>query len=93
MEKNLQGEALYKAMDACIKSYTTPEWCEKLANMGSSNANESLNAMIARKAPKNLHFSSSERLDISISSAVAQKNEGHAYLLEVCQINTFQQLQ
>ena len=40
--------------------------------------------MVARKAPKAMHYSGSESLDYRVSAAVSQKNEGRAYLLQVC---------
>ena len=56
---------------------------DKLANLESSNANENMNNIIARKAPKAVHFSGSESLDYRVSAAVAQKNEGHSYIIQV----------
>lgn len=55
----------------------------KLASMGSTNANENLNNMIVRKAPKSVNFSESESLDTRVAAAVSQKNEGHRYILDV----------
>lgn len=56
---------------------------EKLAYLGSSQANESLNNIIASKAPKSKHFSESSSLNYRVCAAICQKNEGHTYLAEV----------
>ncbi|XP_076102353.1 uncharacterized protein LOC143071724 isoform X2 [Mytilus galloprovincialis] len=56
---------------------------KKLANLASSQANESLNMTIATKAPKYKHYSASSSLSYRVSSAVLQKNEGYSYVSEV----------
>ncbi|XP_052080047.1 uncharacterized protein LOC127718130 [Mytilus californianus] len=56
---------------------------KKLSNLGSSQANESFNNLIALKAPKTKHFSTSASLNYRVSSAVLQKNEGYNYIAEV----------
>ncbi|XP_052067585.1 uncharacterized protein LOC127706898 isoform X2 [Mytilus californianus] len=56
---------------------------KKLANLASSQANESLNMTIATKAPKYKHYSASSSLSYRVSSAVLQKNEGYGYVSEV----------
>ncbi|WAQ97720.1 hypothetical protein MAR_022093 [Mya arenaria] len=42
-----------------------------------------MNHMVARKAPKTVTYSESESLDFRVSAAVAQKNEGRQYILQV----------
>ncbi|XP_052084970.1 uncharacterized protein LOC127722154 [Mytilus californianus] len=56
---------------------------KKLSNLGSSQANESFNNLIALKAPKTKHFSTSASLNYRVSSAVLQKNEGYNYIAEL----------
>jgi hypothetical protein len=52
----------------------------KLTTGGSTQANESFNNMVASKAPKNRHYSSSESLDFRLGAATATKNLGHSYI-------------
>ncbi|XP_061191735.1 uncharacterized protein LOC133199972 [Saccostrea echinata] len=56
---------------------------KKLAHMGSTQANESLNMTIASKAPKRCHFSGSACLGYRVAAGVAQKNIGHSYVAKV----------
>ena len=81
--KYLNDDPLEADLTVLVEKYTSVQMLEKLANLSSSNANENLNYMIARKAPKSAHFSGSESLDFRVSAAVAQKNEGHSYILQV----------
>ena len=81
--KYLQDSALETDLTMLIEKYTTNTMVEKLANLESSNANENMNNIIARKAPKASHFSGSESLDYRVSAAVVKKNEGHSYILQV----------
>jgi len=55
----------------------------KLATLSSSQANENLNNMIAAKAPKAKHYSSSSSLGYRVDSTIVQKNEGYAYVSEI----------
>lgn len=55
----------------------------KLANCGSSQGNESLNQIIALKAPKAKHFGSSQSLPFRVCVGVIQKNEGRSYIPQV----------
>lgn len=55
----------------------------KLSNLSSSNGNENLNQMIAKKAPKSQHYSGSDSLSFRVAAAIAQKNEGHGFIVEV----------
>ena len=79
--KDLSGEELRKDLSNVFSKYLPI--AEKLADLQSTQANESMNQMIARKAPKSHHYSGSESLNFRVSSAVAQKNEGFAYVTKV----------
>ena len=56
---------------------------DKLAPLGSSQANEALNNTIGSKAPKIRHYASSESNDYRVACAVSQKNIGHSYVAQV----------
>ena len=56
---------------------------ERLAPLGSSQSNESLNNTIASKAPKSRCHGGSESHDFRTAAAVLQKNEGHGYVAAV----------
>ena len=71
------------ALDSYFERYTSDDMTRKLASLGSTNGNENMNSMIARKAPKSINYSESESLESRISAAVAQKNKGHQYILDV----------
>ncbi|XP_017888613.1 uncharacterized protein LOC108630062 [Ceratina calcarata] len=47
---------------------------------GSTQANESLNNIISKKAPKAVPYDCSESYDYRVASSIAQKNEGEKYL-------------
>ncbi|XP_043285641.1 uncharacterized protein [Venturia canescens] len=53
---------------------------DKFSAGASSQANESLNSIMSRKAPKNICYSRSESADIRYACAVGQKNEGEQYI-------------
>ena len=53
---------------------------ESIAPCGSTRINENFNHMVATKAPKSRHYSSSGSLKTRVSSAVATKNVGSGYL-------------
>ena len=55
----------------------------KLAPLGSSQANESLNNTIGSKAPQIRHYGASESNDFRVACVVSQKNIGHTYESEV----------
>ena len=59
---------------------------ERLAPGGSTKVNESFNNIVASKAPKSMHYSSSESFCWRLGAVAAQKNEGKSY---VC--NAFQE--
>ena len=80
--KQLSDDNLRAAIENAIKPFQTDEWCEKLANCGSSQANECVNGVVATKAPKIRHYGSSESLNFHVASWVCQFNEGHEYLIQ-----------
>ncbi|WAR14194.1 DPO3-like protein [Mya arenaria] len=74
----LQGPELRKDFQNVIHGML-----EILAHVQSTNANENMNHMVARKAPKTVTYSESESLDFRVSAAVAQKYDGRQYILQV----------
>ncbi|XP_011860412.1 PREDICTED: uncharacterized protein LOC105557707 [Vollenhovia emeryi] len=56
---------------------------EKFSTGASSQANESLNNIMSRKAPKAICYSLSESADFRYAAAVAQKNIGEQYVQDV----------
>ena len=57
-------------------------YSERLASLGSSQGNESLNNTIASKAPKSRCYGGSESHNFRTAAAVLQ-NEGHGYVAAV----------
>ena len=57
---------------------------ERLAPLGSSQSNESLNNTITSKAPKARHYGGSESQDYRTAAAILQKNRGGTYIAGVC---------
>lgn len=53
---------------------------DKFAADASSQPNESLNALMARKCPKANCYSISESADFRFARAVGQKNKGESYI-------------
>ena len=58
---------------------------DRLAPGGSTKVNESFNNIVASKAPKSRHYSSSESFSFRLGAAAAQKNEGKSYVSDVFQ--------
>ncbi|XP_063408927.1 uncharacterized protein LOC134692407 [Mytilus trossulus] len=56
---------------------------DRLIHIGTSQANESLNHIIATKAPKAKHFGGSESLNFRVAAGVAQLNCGRKYIVDV----------
>ena len=79
--KCLNDKNLQQSLSQLFESYQPH--CEKLSELGSTQANESLNNTIAAKAPKRLHFSGSASLNYRVAAGVAQKNLGHLYVSKV----------
>lgn len=79
--KDLEGQDLKLCLQQVMEIFVSN--AEKLAPLGSSQANESLNNTIGSKAPKIRHYGSSESNDFRIACAVSQKNLGHGYVTQV----------
>lgn len=79
--KDLHGDKLKEDLTAVVNVFV--ENVEKLAPLGSSQANESLNNTIGSKAPKIHHYGSSDSNDFRVACAISQKNLGHNYIPEV----------
>ncbi|XP_063412530.1 uncharacterized protein LOC134722744 [Mytilus trossulus] len=79
--KDLNGEEMFADLSKLFDSYAKNS--HKLANCGSSQGNESLNQIIALKAPKAKHFGSSQSLPFRVCVGVIQKNEGRSYIPQV----------
>ena len=79
--KDLEDQNLRKSLEEIIEVYALN--AEKLAPLGSSQANESLNNTIGSKAPKIRHYGSSESNDFRVACAVGQKNLGYSYVSQV----------
>lgn len=82
--KPLQDGPLHEALKELLLTYVSN--AERLSCLGSTQANESFNRMVSAKAPKSNHYSSSSNLKHRIAACVAQKNEGHNYLVMVKKI-------
>ncbi|XP_061193563.1 uncharacterized protein LOC133201777 [Saccostrea echinata] len=74
---------LKKDLEAIIQTYA--QQAEKLSDLGSTQACESFNHIVASKHPKNLYLSGSESTSFRIAAAVAQKNIGKSYIQELGQ--------
>ncbi|XP_046567790.1 uncharacterized protein LOC124276171 [Haliotis rubra] len=75
----LEGDKFKSDLQAVFEVHALN--AERLAPLGSTKANESFNNVVASKAPKSRHYSSSESLDFRIGAAVSQKNLGPGYLM------------
>lgn len=80
--KPLSDENLQAAIESAVKPFQTDEWCEKLVNCGSIQANECVNGIVGTKASKIRHHGSSENLNFRVASGVCQFNEGYGYLTQ-----------
>lgn len=74
------------ALDDAIKPLLREEAISKLVHVGSTQGNESLNGVIGSKNPKIRHYGGSESADFGTAAGVAQFNDGHAYITEVCEV-------
>ena len=77
--KSLTSPLLRKALTKIFIKDLIPH-AEQLAQLGSSQGNESFNMLLVRKAPKANHYSSSRSLSFRLAAAVSQKNEGYSYV-------------
>ena len=80
---DLSGEELRADLQKLFRVYA--ENAKKLPPLGSTQVNENFNCVVAAKAPKNRHYSSSESLCFRVGSAVCMKHVGQMYLPEVYQ--------
>jgi len=78
---SLSGDELRKALETLFNELARN--ANKMAPCASTRENESFNNVVASKAPKARHYSSSFSLKTRLQCAVAQKNCGHVYLNEV----------
>ncbi|CAC5391328.1 unnamed protein product [Mytilus coruscus] len=79
--KPLSDGALQNALRSVFTTYAGN--AGKLSSLGSTQPNESFNRIVASKAPKQQHYSSSGSLMFRIAACVAQKNEGNKFILDV----------
>ncbi|CAC5417983.1 unnamed protein product [Mytilus coruscus] len=79
--KTLSDGALQNALRSVFTTYAGN--AGKLSSLGSTQPNESFNRIVASKAPKQQHYSSSGSLKFRIAACVAQKNEGNKFILDV----------
>lgn len=74
--------------DAVSKAFgKLSEKAAELAPNGSTQQNESLNAIVTSKAPKRIDFASSNAITFRCAAAVLQKNIGVAYTTELRKLN------
>ena len=79
----LVGEDFRRSLKNVFERYAYH--AEKLAPSGSTQSNESFNQMVAAKAPKAKHYSSSESLSFRLGAAVCMINEGQKCVADVFQ--------
>ena len=77
--KDLSNEVLHTSLSQLFNSLDV----NKLAFLGSTQANESFNNTLISKAPKARHYSDSSSLQFRLCASVNQKNEGYAYMTKV----------
>ncbi|XP_034943054.1 uncharacterized protein [Chelonus insularis] len=76
--KPLTGEQLKASLTSLFKRQAAK--AEELAPGASTQANESLNQMIARHHPKNKFYGASSSIHARIGAAISQKNIGTTYV-------------
>ncbi len=77
--KSLTCPSLKKALIKIFIKDLSPQ-ADQLAQLGSSQPNESFNYNFSRKAQKAVHLSSSASLSYRFSATVLQQNEGYGYV-------------
>lgn len=77
----LKNNNLYNALKLIFTKYAKNS--EKFCIAASSQANESINNIMAHKAPKNRCYSRSESADFRYASAICTKNEGDSHIMAV----------
>ncbi|XP_011170619.1 uncharacterized protein LOC105203515 [Solenopsis invicta] len=80
-EKPLEDPQLRLSLIKIISRYVNN--VDKIAPCGSTQANESMNNIIAQKCIKSRYYASSESLNFRVAAAVCQKNLGHKYMENV----------
>lgn len=78
---DMSGEQLRDDLLKLFKRFA--DRSDRLIHIGTSQANESLNHIIATKAPKAKHFGGSESLNFRVAAGVAQLNCGRKYIVDV----------
>ncbi|CAG2218097.1 unnamed protein product [Mytilus edulis] len=79
--KPLSDKSLQASLQQIFSSYA--EHSNKLANLESTQGNESFNKTVASKAPKSKHYGGSGSLGYRIAASVVQKNRGQIYTVDV----------
>ena len=79
--KALTGELLYNDLVEVFSNLA--KRADKIAACASTSVCENFNHMVASKAPKARHYSSSGSLNTRVACCVGQKNDGHKYLSDV----------
>ncbi|XP_066590861.1 uncharacterized protein [Prorops nasuta] len=77
----LTDEALYNDLKVLFDMYANN--AQKFSVAASSQGNESINNMIAHKAPKNICLSRSAACDYRVVSAVCTKNDGDKSIINI----------
>ncbi|CAG2205332.1 unnamed protein product [Mytilus edulis] len=78
--KPLSDKSLQASLQQIFSSYA--EHSNKLANLESTQGNESFNKTVASKAPKSKHYGGSGSLGYRIAASVVQKNRGQIYTVD-----------
>ncbi|CAC5400869.1 unnamed protein product [Mytilus coruscus] len=76
--KHIQDQKLKETLTEVFDLYINH--AEKLASLGSTQANESFNKTVGSKAPKSHHYSGSASLNYRVTGSVLQKNIGYTYV-------------
>ncbi|XP_066596946.1 uncharacterized protein [Prorops nasuta] len=77
----LTDDALYNDLKVLFDMYANN--AQKFSVAASSQGNESINNMIAHKAPKNICLSRSAACDYRVASAVCTKNDGDKSIINI----------
>lgn len=80
--KYLQGNGILTDLQKVFEYFLKN--VDRLLNMGSTQANESFNNIVASKHPKNRFYGGSESTAFRVAAAVSQKNIAHDALSKVC---------
>ena len=79
LDQDLSDTELRKDLEALFAKYSS----EKLANLGSTQRNESLNQVVSTKAPKAKNFGGSKSLSYRVAASTAQVTVGRPYVVKV----------